>query len=172
MQYKDNSLQTARWLQPSIKKGCEKAITTRLPIKKRLAFCKKYQNWTEQQWQEVLFSDESTFSQFGSSVIRVRRQPNTRYHPRNTIATVKHSPKVMVWGCFTAAGRGTLVFVPVGKTVNAEFYSNMLKDKLQRTMTLLNCIVFQQDSAPCHTAKSVKKWMQSEYVKLLGTTVS
>ena len=73
----------------------------------------------------------------------------------------------MVWGCFAAAGRGTLVFVPVGKTVNAEFYLNMLKDKLQRTMNLLNCTVFQQDSAPCHTAKSVKTWMQSEHVKLL-----
>jgi hypothetical protein len=73
----------------------------------------------------------------------------------------------MVWGSFAAAGRGSLVFVPVGKMVNAEFYVEMLKERLQRTLTLLNCTTFQQDSAPCHTAKSVSKWMNSQRINVL-----
>lgn len=149
------------------RRPAKKPLLTPAQMKKRVEFCHRHKDWTVQQWSQVLFSDESTFCQFGSSVSRVRRLPNTRFLPQNTVSTVKHSPKVMVWGCFAAAGRGSLVFVPVGKTVDAKFYLDMLKDRLQRSMTLLNCQVFQQDSAPCHTAKSVKNWMQSERVTVL-----
>jgi len=149
------------------RRPARKPLLTTVQAKKRLMFCKKYAKWTVDQWNKVLFSDESTFCQFGSFVSHVRRLPNTRYEPKNTIPTVKHSPKVMVWGCFSASGRGSLVFIPVGKTVNAEFYLDMLRDRLERTMTILDCSVFQQDSAPCHTAKTVKNWIKNSDIQLL-----
>ena len=149
------------------RRPAKKPLLTPVQMKKRVQFCKRHKDWTVRQWSEVLFSDESTFCQFGSSVSRIRRLPNTRFLPQNTVSTVKHSSKVMVWGCFAAAGRGSLAFVPQGKTVNAQIYLDILKERLQRSMTILNCQIFQQDSAPCHTAKSVKNWMQSEGVTVL-----
>src|ERR1051325_8820088 len=104
-----------------------KPLLSTVQMKKRLQFCKKYSSWTAQEWSKVLFSDESTFSQFGSNTCCVRRLRNVRYEPKNVVATVKHSPKIMVWGCFGARGRGSLVLVPVGQMVNAEFDLNMLQ---------------------------------------------
>ena len=49
-------------------------------IKDRVAVCKTHRNWTEDNWMNVLFSDESTFSQFASYVRHVRRPVNQRYN--------------------------------------------------------------------------------------------
>jgi transposase len=149
------------------RRPAKKPLLSALQASKRLMFCKKFSKWTVAQWNKVLLSDESTFCQFGSLVSHVRRLPNTRYLPKNTVPTVKHSPKVMIWGTFSASGRGCLVFVPVGRTVNAQVYLHMLEEKLERTMIISNCTVFQQDSAPCHTAKTVKEWMRSRDITLL-----
>lgn len=149
------------------RRPARKPLLTPVQAKKRLAFCRKYLSWTVDQWNKVLFSDESTFCQFGSIFSHVRRLPNTRYDPKNVAPTVKHCPKIMVWGCFGGSGRGSLVFVPVGQMVNAGFYLNMLKDRLLRTMHILRCDTFQQDSAPCHVASVVKNWMKNERIQLL-----
>jgi hypothetical protein len=45
-------------------------------VKKRLAFCKKYPNWTEKNWDIVIFSDESIFCLLNSRAQKVRR-PST-----------------------------------------------------------------------------------------------
>ncbi|GFT24305.1 transposable element Tc1 transposase [Trichonephila clavipes] len=45
----------------------------------------------QQFWNEVIFSDECKFNIFGSDDRRmVWRKPNTSYHPKHTIPTVKH----------------------------------------------------------------------------------
>ena len=40
------------------RRAAKKPLLKPVHIKKRLQFCKKYGHWTEQQWREVLFSDE------------------------------------------------------------------------------------------------------------------
>lgn len=134
---------------------------------KRIQFCKKYQHMTSDDWSHILFSDESTFCQFGSFVNFVRRPKSTRFDPKYTIATVKHSPKIMVWGCFSGNGRGSLYFIPNGKTVNTDLYLDILKNKLQLSMHLLDCQVFQQDSAPAHTSRIATAWFRQNRVKVL-----
>ncbi|GFX99549.1 transposable element Tc1 transposase [Trichonephila clavipes] len=68
---------------------------------KRLKFTKEHILKPRQFWNEVIFSDESKFSIFGSDRRRmVWRKPNTSYHSKHTIPTVKHGGgSVMVWGC-------------------------------------------------------------------------
>ena len=38
----------------------------RTAIERRLAFCRKYRDYTVDKWKRVLFSDESTFRQFNN----------------------------------------------------------------------------------------------------------
>ena len=115
-----------------------------------------------------MFSDESTFQQFGIHRTVVRRPPNTRYICKYTVPTMKHPEKVMIWGCFSAAGRGSIHFVPKNETVNAQRYIRILESKLLPFLQIHGTTTFQQDSAPCHTAKSVNKsWLQKKKIKLL-----
>jgi hypothetical protein len=116
---------------------------------------------------EGLFSDESTFCQFGSFINFVRRPQGQRFNPKYTVSTVKHSPKVMVWGSFSARGRGTLYFVPPVTTVNSAAYLDILEQKLKLGMQMCGCSMFMQDSAPAHTAVVVKKWFHRNGIKIL-----
>jgi hypothetical protein len=80
---------------------------------------------------------------------------------------MKNPSKVMVWGCFSSHGRGSLHFVPLKETINAERYKRLLEDKLLITMRLHGCRVFQQDSAPAHTAKIVSSWLKDNNIQVL-----
>jgi hypothetical protein len=41
--------------------AAKKPLLTAQMVKKTIAFCKKHKNWTEDQWEDVMFTDESTF---------------------------------------------------------------------------------------------------------------
>ncbi|XP_065650594.1 uncharacterized protein LOC101237623 isoform X2 [Hydra vulgaris] len=78
----------------------------------KLQWVKQYQNWTIEQWKNVLWSDESPFCLYYSGRSRVWRLHNERYNPLVTQPTVKHDKKVNVWGCFTSADVGRLYKIP------------------------------------------------------------
>lgn len=134
----------------------------------RLTFCRQYQHWTKTDWHKVMFSDESTVCQFYNYNTRVRRPVGQRYNIKYTTASVKHPKTVMFWGSMSAKGRGALWLMPAGTTINSKVYLTILQDKLPVWMRLHDCTVFQQDGAPCHTARIVKQWLTSENIILLN----
>lgn len=135
--------------------------------KNRLAFCTKYEHWNEKDWERLMFSDESTFQQFGVSCNYVRRQEGQRYVQKYTVPTMKHPPSVMVWGCFSARFRGRLHFMPKGKTINSQVYMGILKEKLLPSMGSHRTTIFQQDNAPCHTSKAMQAFFKKNKVSVL-----
>ena len=135
----------------------------------RLKFCERVRDWTPEMWEQVLWSDETTVRQHGNKgTLFVRRLPCTRYEPRNCIATVKHSPSVMIWGSFSASGRGNLWFLPPGTTMKAANYLEMLQDRLLPMMEVRHTSIFMHDGAPCHRAASVGRWLQQQSVRVLS----
>jgi len=114
------------------------------------------------------FSDESTFQQIrGCGYNYVRRPTGKRLDPKYTIKTVKHSPLVMVWGAISAnSGCGIHIFRK-DERVNAAKYISLLNSKVKADMAVSGTTIFQQDSAPCHTDKSVKKWFADNNVTIL-----
>jgi hypothetical protein len=148
--------------------AAKKPLLTKLMIKKRLKFCSKYQHWKESDWDSVMFSDESTFRVLNSRGTTVRR-PRTidRYRQKYTVSTVKHSPSVMVWGCFSGIrGRGGLYFLRKNEMMNGKCYISVLENHLLPFMRIHRCKWFLQDGAPCHKAKIVTaklKELQDEF---------
>ncbi|CAD6184903.1 unnamed protein product [Caenorhabditis auriculariae] len=76
-------------------------IMGRRPVKKPLIseknragrgkWAKEHLNWTRQDWNKILWSDESKFLLFGSDGIQWVRGPiESRYHPKYQLPTVKH----------------------------------------------------------------------------------
>lgn len=143
--------------------AAKKPLLTKAMKKKRLAFCKKYKDWTEEQWSHVMFSDESMFKCIRSASTKVRRPVNSnRYDPRFTVKTVKHPEQVMVWGCFTGAnGRGGLYFLPKGQMMNGDTYKTVLEEHLLRYMTAFRATHFLHDGAPCHKTKKITTLLEN-----------
>ena len=84
--------------------------------------------------------------------------------------TLKHGGgSVMVWGCMTFFGLGELQ--RINGIMDQYMYRSILEDKLLKTVENMpfevNEVIFQQDRDPKHTAKSVKKWLETQQFTLL-----
>lgn len=137
-------------------------------IKDRIQFCKQYEKWTPSDWENVMFSDESTFTQFYSYCRHVRRPALKRYCPKYVVPTVKQAPKVMVWGAVSAFGRAGLWIMPKNTTINGATYLGILQQKLPGFMAIHGTQYFQHDGAPCHGVKMVTDWLTGQGFQILG----
>ena len=81
--------------------------------------------------------------------------------------TVKFPASVMVWGCMSSRGVGNLHFID--GTVNAQKYQDILKENLLPTSNkqFSENLIFQQDGASSHTAKSTKSWLENNNVHVI-----
>jgi transposase len=144
------------------KRPAKKPLLTSGQRSARLAFCREMLQKQENYWNQVMWSDESMIQQFRCCKNFVRRPPNMRYNPQFTVPTVKHPVSVMLWGAFSAKGRGPLYILPKNVTMNGERYLQILKEKLPNFMRIHKCGTFQHDGAPCHRAAAVKSWLQDQ----------
>ena len=147
----------------------KRAAPSLLPrhAKARLAWAKAHQNWTKEQWESVVWSDESKFMLFrsdGREWCWVRK--GTRPCLRPTKPTVKFGGgHVMVWGCFSAKGVGNLTMV--SGVMDAEYYKDILEDNLLESIDELhgeNPCVFQQDNDRKHTSRTVQAWLEENNI--------
>ena len=145
-----------------------KPLLTQKMKAKRLDFAKRYVDWTTEQWSKVMFSDESRFVTFSNRRRSVRRPLGSdRNDPRFTQKTVKHPASVMVWGCFSAKGRGGLRFLEKGVTMNSERYIETLEERLPTHMHIHGCNIFMQDNAPCHRSRRTMGWFDEAEIEVL-----
>lgn len=118
----------------------------------------------------MIFSDEAKFDVcVGDHRKRVIRDKTEAFHKDCLKRIVKFPKGVMVWGCMSAKGLGTLKLIE--GTVNAAKYQEILQSSLLPSITQLypnSDFVFQQDGASCHTAKSTKKWFGNNNIKVLS----
>lgn len=89
------------------RRAAKKPLLSRKNIRDRLIFCKRYRDWTAEDWGRVIFSDESPFRLFGPSGKHlVRRRQGERYHQSCVMPTVKHPQTIHVWGLLLSQGSG------------------------------------------------------------------
>lgn len=76
----------------------------------------------------------------------------------------------MVWGCIDGKGPGPLYVVE--GTMRRDQYKRVLNDVLLPYVSASgyneNSWTFQQDNAPCHTAKTIKNFMSSRNIPVLA----
>ena len=111
--------------------------------------------WTQEQWETVLFSDETAISQFKTYRPFVRRPKGTRMQPKYLAPTTKKSQVTMVWGAINATGVGPISIIPKGATVTGGSYKQLLQEHLRDGFETGHCQVFQHDGAPAHRSKTV-----------------
>ncbi|CAH1979621.1 unnamed protein product [Acanthoscelides obtectus] len=141
--------------------------------KARYKWALKYKSFTEEDWSNIVWSDESNFEIFGTpGVTFVRRRVGEEFNQECVVPTLKHGGgSVMVWGCMSASGVGEM-FVCEGR-MDATKYINVLENALLPSFTALygdtnmNGVKFQQDNAPCHKAARTMAWFRENCIELL-----
>ena len=158
------------------KKGLRSYMATRKPLitvnqaRKRKCFAKEHMHYPQEFWDRVVFSDECTIQiNPGLAMQRVRRfQQSNPFDPRYIRPTVKYPTSVMIWGCISSKGYGRLHICE--GNMNGEKYIKVLQDRLMPTIeeSGIDNPIFQQDSAPCHTCRSVKTFLSGKDLEILS----
>lgn len=170
---------SASTIRRSLKKqGMKAVVKKKKPMlskfhrKARLAFAEKYKEYTEEDWKQVIWSDESKINRLGSDGQKYTwKRAGEPLLDREVIGTKKFGGgNIMVWGCMGWTGVGKMVYVE-GK-MDAEQYCSILDDGLLGTLEKFQLevedIIFQQDNDPKHTSKLATKWFQDQNITLLS----
>ncbi len=96
---------------------------------RRFLWAKAHLNWTVAKWKTVLWSDESKFEVlFGKLGRHVIRTKEDKDNPSCYQRSVQKPASLMVWGCMSACGMGSL-HIWKG-TINAERYIQVLEQHM------------------------------------------
>uniref|UniRef100_A0A8C7G831 Transposase Tc1-like domain-containing protein n=1 Tax=Oncorhynchus kisutch TaxID=8019 RepID=A0A8C7G831_ONCKI len=147
--------------------GLKSCSASKVPLLKpahvqaRLKFANDHLDDPEEEWEKVMWSDETKIELFGlNSTRRVWRKKKEEYYPKNTIPTVKHGGgNIILWGCFSAKATGRLHRIE-GR-MDGAMYRKILANNLLPSVRALKMgrgWVFQHDNDPKHTARATKEW--------------
>jgi transposase len=140
---------------------------------KRLIWCKQ-QKKAKRNYRMICWSDEVTFhvGEDGNTVY-VTRGPGEEYEEKNLKPSFKSGrTSVGVWSCFCGTEMGPLVIIEKGGRMNACRYLETLREHFipfyHRMVEKYGPgVVMQEDNAPWHTAKVVRKYMTKQGIPRL-----
>lgn len=134
----------------------------------RLLFAVDHKDWTVDDWAKVLFSGEASFQLTPSPDDLLRTKPEDADKPDCPAPALEHAGgSVMVWGCFGLGGPGQMHLCE-GRINEAMYRATLEKGLLPSAGKLFPSSddwMFQQDTAPHHSARSIKVWMENQNVR-------
>jgi transposase len=131
--------------------------------KTRIAWCRGKLHWTVgNRWKKAIFTDEMMIIIEPNGELKVWRKSSEVWRPE-CLGYVTESPstnlKIMVWGCLTYHGVGTLAMI--NGNMNSVKYIETLDNNLWKVVAkhFRNTpYLFQDDNAPCHRSRIVEEW--------------
>lgn len=136
----------------------------------RVLWCRQHEDWTDNQWGQVLFTDESRFSlRPDSRRLRIWRQPGAAERLRYVQEVHKfQGGSIMVWGGIMAHRKTDLVLV--GGHLGANRY---IQEILQPVVFPIAeeigpDFLLMHDNATAHVARTTSAWLQTHNIQVLG----
>jgi hypothetical protein len=106
--------------------ACKKPLLRKANIGKRLKFAQEHVNWTVEQWNRVLFTDETKVEVFGTHRRTfVRRKPGERYRNECLVPTVKFGGG-SVMCCWAICAKGALPLHRIVGIMTKQTYHQIL----------------------------------------------
>lgn len=158
-------------------KPIQKPYLSAIHQKKRLQWAKDLHNsmlHTQHGNCPTIYTDESSFEvgkDYSSSYCK--RGINEGMLPQHLKPSFKSGRSTLsVWGAISYQHKGPLFVIPKGQRMNGEFYRNNVLGPIgvpfyQKHVEESGAAVWQQDSAPCHTAKATKDYMESKGLHIM-----
>ena len=134
---------------------CHKSAMTETHHQAHLEWAFAHRNWIMRKWRSVLFSDESTFTQFQQGhQEKIWHELEEKLNSDCIAVTVKYSPSRMFWGCFFWHGLGPIVLLK--DSVTGQTYAKIIQDYVILTLDehfSRGNRIFQEDNALPHHSK-------------------
>lgn len=132
----------------------------------RLEFAETHVQHSE-MWSHVIFSDEKKFNLDGPDGFKYYWH-DLRKERKIMSRRPLGGGGVMVWAAFIGNLKTEIVFI--SGRIDAKKYQEVLEEHLLPLITLTEDkdVIFQQDNAPIHKARTTIKWFQENGIKLLG----
>ncbi len=147
----------------------KKPYINMIQMRRRFLWAKAHLKWTVAKWKTVLWSDESKFEvlfeKLGRHVIRTKEDKD---NPSCYQRSVQKPASLMVWGCISACGMGSL-HIWKGR-INAERYIQVLEQHMlpsRRRLFQGRPCIFQHDNARPHTASITTSWLRRRRIRVL-----
>ena len=132
-------------------------------------FAIAHADWTLEDWNRVIWSDETKINRIGSDGKQYMwKLQGEGISDQTTTPTVKHGGgnNLMVWGCM--GWNGVEKLVEVVEIMNAEQYCKNLDDGAKKSFEKLemeeSACYFQQDNDPKHNSKRADKWFEDNNI--------
>lgn len=141
--------------------ACSKAFLSMQNRIKRLRFAIKYQDWTCEQWANVVCMDEKTIQTYANGRVMVKRRKNERYHPGKIVTPeIQNSKnKVNLVGMISSDGPNMIYSVPT--KLNGKHFKQLMKSKVQNLLENKSILI---DNASIHK-------QGIEYLKKSGVNI-
>lgn len=131
--------------------------------KKRLQYCRGKLTWeVDQQWKNVIFSDEMTIVVKPDGKVKVWRKTSEKWRGY-CLGYLGQGPsrclKLMVWGTITYHGAGILAFVD--GNMNSQKYISVLDEHLWPVIVKYFANSpwhFMDDNCPVHRSRETEDW--------------
>jgi transposase len=142
----------------------------------RLSFAHGYKNWTAEQWERVIFSDEVTIEGEGRKrQIRVRRPEGHRFDPEYTLHSRIFTPSRHLFACFCSRGPGFC------EMYEGKLDGHALRGLLERTIPETAADYYQtdprkpgheqwwllHDGSPVFNSRVVQTWLHNHAINVL-----
>ena len=123
-------------------------------------------NWSVEDFQGVIFSDETCIEVGNHQSTRVRAKRDQSMNIVRNVGPKAFPHKVMFWGFISSKGPGAIV--PVEGTMNSKKYIEIIHRHLLPFIGENNeQWIFQQDNAPCHKTLAVMEVFQNAGIHVL-----
>lgn len=147
----------------------KKCKLTEINMIARYTWAEQHLQWNE-EWQRVIFTDESSFQLNALSRQFVRRPSGKRYTPEYVCSKENKSvAHLSVWAAISWKGISEL-YVITGRLTGLTYRNEILKGALQRycqTFFHEENYIFQQDNCPCHTSSVAREYLEEQKINCL-----
>lgn len=139
------------------------SVSSRIHRRKRIIFCKKYLCWTEIEWSNVIFTDETSILLAPRRRTIVKRPRGARNNDKYVIKHVYSEKRsAMFWGCICADGFRFIKHV--SGSMNSTKYIETIKNTFP---TFPPNRLMQQDRAPPHVSQLSKLYFAYHHIPTL-----
>ncbi|GFW93232.1 transposable element Tcb2 transposase [Trichonephila clavipes] len=136
--------------------------------RRRSLWCREHRNWRDNEWERVLFTDESRFSLSSDSHrILIWRERGSRNHPSNIIERDRYGGRgVLVWEGIMLGSRTDLHIFDAGSVNGTRYCNEILLPYVRLFRGAMGLqFLFMDDNSPCHRTVAAEQLLESEDIE-------